>query len=166
MKNDLLAGVICFLLFNSALSAQDSLATDPPFKRFSTLPPVKLLLTDSTTFFEKKDLNKNTPALFILFNPDCKHCQIETDELVKNMDQLKKINVVMVTTQVFSKMKAFYEKYELANFKNVVVGQDIHYFLPVFYDIKNLPFYDKKGNLIHVFEGNMTLQKILAEFNK
>ena len=45
--------------------------TDPPYKRFPTTPPLKLLLTDSSTVFTDKQLKKNTPLFFILFSPDC-----------------------------------------------------------------------------------------------
>ena len=169
MINRILAAAICIFLISGFAIAQDSLLTVPPYLRFPTFPPVKLLETDSTTFFEKKNLKKNTRVLFILFSPDCEHCRKETEELVKNIDQFKKINIVMATMMPFQKMKDFYEQHELSVLKNVTVGQDIHFFLPAFYNVKNLPFhafYDKKGNLISVFEGEMTIEKILAAFGK
>ena len=169
MINRILAAAIFIFLISGFAIAQDSLSQVPPYLRFPTFPPVKLLKADSTTFFEKKNLKKNTPVLFILFSPDCEHCRMEIETLVKNIDQFKKIKIVMATMAPFNKMKDFYEKHELSALKNVTVGQDIHFFLPAFYSVKNFPFhafYDKKGNLISVFEGEMTLQKIFAEFGK
>jgi hypothetical protein len=32
--------------------------TEPPYKRFPSVPPVKLLLTDSISYFTKEDLQK------------------------------------------------------------------------------------------------------------
>jgi hypothetical protein len=61
-------------------------------------------------------------------------------------------------------MNEFVQKHQLNDWKNIVVGKDIYYILPGFYEIKNLPFmamYDKKGNLISVFEGSLPMRKVL-----
>ena len=73
----------------------------------------------------------------------------------------------MATTYSFDKLKQFYNKYELVNIENLVVGQDIYFILPSFYHIKNFPYnamYDKKGNLITTFEGIIPLEKIINTF--
>ena len=166
MKRNLL-----FLVFVAtslmATSQKDSIPV-APYLRFPTVPPLRLLLTDSTTLFTKNDLKKKKPVLIILFSPDCEHCKHETEEIIKNKDQLKKIQIVMATMLPFDKMKLFYEEYELQNIENLVVGQDIYFILPSFYNIKNLPYnamYDKKGKLITTFEGVMSIEKIVNTFN-
>ena len=63
-------------------------------------------------------------------------------------------------------MKQFIEKYKLAELANVVVGQDIYYFMPGFFAFRNLPFmalYSKKGNLISTSEGGLPLMKVVEE---
>jgi thioredoxin-related protein len=57
----------------------------------------------------------------------------------------------------------------LANYKNIVVAQDTHYFLTSFFTIHSLPFlafYNRKKELITVFEGSMPVEKVLAVFEK
>ena len=138
-----------------------------PYQRFPSVPPLRLLLTDSTTLFTKNDLKNKKPVLIILFSPDCEHCKHETEEIIKNKEQLKKIQIVMATMLPFDKMKQFYDKYELRNIENLVVGQDIYFILPSFYQIKNFPYnamYDKKGKLINTFEGVIPIEKIINTF--
>ena len=75
----------------------------------------------------------------------------------------------MATMMPFDSMMSFRDKYKLADHENIIVGQDIHYFLPTFYMINSLPFlafYDKKGRLISVFEGTMPIGKAAAELEK
>jgi thioredoxin-related protein len=141
----------------------------PPYKRFPDLPPLKLLLTDSSSYFTKNDFKKKSEVLLILFNPECDHCQHETEEIIKQIDHFKNVQIVMATTMPFEMMKSFVEKYELSKYKNIVVGQDQKYFLIPYYAVSNLPFlafYNKKGTLISVFEGSMPIEKVWAEFEK
>ena len=49
------------------------------------------------------------------------------------------------------------------------MGQDFRYYLPPFYQMRNLPylaFYDKKKKLISVFEGSMPIEKALGRIKK
>jgi len=141
--------------------------TEPPYKWFPTVPPLKLLLVDSITQFTEKDLKKNLPVFVILFSPDCDHCQKGTEELIAHIDEFKKIQIVMTTILPFVKMKEFYKNYKLDRFENIIVGRDQFFLLPTFYRIKNMPylaFYDKKGDLIDTFEGALPIQKVLEYF--
>ena len=143
--------------------------TQPPYKRFPTLPPLKLLLTDSTTQFTEKELKKDLPVFVILFSPDCDHCRKGTEELITNIDQFQNIQIVMTTIQPFDKMKEFYNNYQLERFKNMIVGKDQFFLLPTFYRIKNMPFlafYNKKGDLIDIAEGALPVNKVLEFFKE
>ena len=107
--------------------------------------------------------------MYMLFNPDCEHCNKETEEILENISKFKNIQIIMATFMPFNMMKGFYEKFNLSQYSNIVVGNDVNYFLPTFYKIGNLPylaFYNKKHELISVFEGALGVPKILAEFDK
>lgn len=159
--------IIALLLTGHGSLAQPD-AVQAPYLRFPTFPPVKLVQADKTTF-SKDALDKKAAVMLMLFSPDCDHCQHETEELIRHIDQFKKIQVVMATTQPFDSMVAFREKYQLSRYKNIVVGHDDRYFLPVFFNIRSLPFlafYNRKKELISVFEGTMPMEKVLAELKK
>jgi thioredoxin-related protein len=161
------------LIFSVLLTAAASIAqTDstslPTYKRFPTPPPVRLLLTDSASYFTKANL-KNTAVMIMLFNPDCEHCQKETEDILENIGRFKNIQIVMATFMPFMMMKEFYEKYNLSKYSNIVVGKDVNNILIPFYGVTTLPFlafYNKKHELISVFEGSLGVTKILAEFDK
>jgi thiol-disulfide isomerase/thioredoxin len=143
--------------------------TLPSFRKFPTLPPLKLLLTDSSTWFTKENIPSKKATLIMIFSPDCDHCQHETEEIIKNIERFKNIEIVMATPRPFESMKAFYKQYNLSKYKNITVGRDAGYVLPVFYNIKMLPylaFYDKKGQLIDTFEGSLPIAKVLEKFNQ
>jgi thiol-disulfide isomerase/thioredoxin len=139
----------------------------PPFKRFPTVPPFKLLMLDSTSYFTKNDLKKNKPVLLIVFNPDCEHCKHETEEIINNIDSLKNVQIIMATIMSFDLMKSFYEKYDLQRFHNITVGKDVQYTLPSFYQMHFMPYlamYNKKGNLLATFEGSMKIEDLIHTF--
>ena len=144
-------------------------STTPPYKKFPTLPPIQLLLGDSTTKFTKENIPAKKPVLIMLFSPDCSHCQHEAEELTAYKEEMKNIQVVMITFHPLWQMNEFVEKYKLKALNNVVVGKDIYLVLPSFYSVHNLPFhalYDKKGNLVSVFEGSMEISKLLQTFRE
>lgn len=157
---------LVFACLSMTLFAQQE-PTLPAYKRYPTLPPLQLLLSDSTTKYTKEDVPKNTPVLIVLFSPDCEHCQHEAEQFVANQEALKDVHIVMISLLPIYKMKAFGENYGLDKMKNVVMAKDPYYLLPSFYQIRNLPYlalYDKKGNLIQTFEGSVGVEKIVASF--
>ena len=159
--------VLSLFFISTAFAQADTVQA--PYKKFPSFPPAKLLLPDSATYFTKADLDKKKPVMLMLFNPGCSHCQHETEELTKKMDDFKNIQIIMATSMPFDSMMSFRKTYELDKYPNIVVGQDIHYFLISFYMIHNLPFlafYNKKKELISVFEGGLPMDRVLEEFKK
>jgi len=165
MKKMLLCSLFCLAALYS-FCQQDSIQV-PPYKRFPTVPPLKLLEIDSTNYFTKNDLKKNKPVLIMVFNPDCDHCKHETEEIIKNIDSLKNVQIVMATMMSFDMMKSFYEKYDLQRFQNITVGKDVQYTLPSFYQMHFMPYlamYNKKGSLLATFEGSMKIEDLIQTF--
>ncbi len=64
-------------------------------------------MPDSTSYFTKEDLPKKSAVMLMLFNPQCDHCQHETEEIIKNIDRFKNIQIVMTTSMPFDAMKEF-----------------------------------------------------------
>lgn len=148
-----------------AIAQNDSIKA--PYLRFPNFPPVKLLLPDSASHFTKQQLDKKKQVMLMVFNPQCDHCQHETEELVKNIDKFSNIQIVMSTTMPFDSMYNFRERYKLAEHNNIIVGQDFQYFLPSYFMLRNLPFlafYNKKKELISVHEGSLPIPAILKVF--
>lgn len=157
--------VFFFLVASTAFAQPDTLT--PPYKRFPALPPLHLLLADSTTRYAKADVPRKRPVLVMLFSPECDHCRHEAQELAARADDTKNVHVIMATTYPLSDMKAFVEACGLNRLSNVVVGRDVHYLLPPFYNVRNYPFfalYNKKGELMETIEGAVGIGKVLEKF--
>lgn len=162
MKSTLLFFLLGFFFISSF--AQTDSTKIPPYKRFPTLPPIQILLSDSSTMYTKAQIPTGKPVLFMIFSPDCSHCQHETEELVAHMDELKDVQIVMITFHPLWMMKDFIANYGLAKYPNIVVGKDINYITPSFYGISNIPYlamYNKKGDLIEGFEGSLPIPKVI-----
>jgi thiol-disulfide isomerase/thioredoxin len=162
---------ILVILHGSFLMAQEQQQQPdlPPFQRFPTIPPFKLLKGDSATYLTRDDIKKHHLTLIMCFSPECDHCKHQTEDLISAMDKFKDVEIVMATFQPLSEMKEFYRYYRIADYPNIKMGRDDKYVLPPFYKIRNLPFlalYDKKGNLITTFEGNQDVGKLLKAFKK
>lgn len=85
------------------------------------------------------------------------------------MNDLKKYQIILATYQPQEEMIAFNQEYQLAKYPNIKMGRDNKFVLPPFYSIRNLPYlalYDKKGNLIKTFEGNIKIDTLLQAFPK
>lgn len=158
---------ILTLFTTISAAAQNQTQPQPYYLRFPTVPAFRILLTDSTTWFAKEHLPHKKPVLIMVFSPECDHCKHETEQMLAHIDDFKKIEIVMATTLPFEEMKTFYDNYDLQRFKNIRVGRDVNYLLPVFYNISSMPFmafYDKKGNLIDVAHGSLPVEQVLKKF--
>jgi len=160
-----LAKVLMLLLIGTSLHAQDK----PAYQRFPTVPPFELLATDSVTTLTKAQLKKNQPVIVMYFSPDCDHCQHQTEDILGLMDKIKGLQLVMASYQPMELIRDFKAKYKLENYPNIMIGRDTKYFIPSFFGVTSLPylaFYDKKGNLLRVHEGNVKPGAILKLYNE
>lgn len=156
--------IILFICLFSFAGISQEIA---PYLQYKTVPTVRLLLPDSSGWELKARLDKKKPLMIVVFSPECDHCKHETEEMIKNMDQYKNIQIVMASTLPLSQIKEFINHYGLNKYSNITVGRDYAYILPVYYGIKSLPyhaFYTKDKKLIAGFEGTMTTAKVLQQF--
>ena len=153
----------CFISVISVSAQSDT----PAYKRFPTIPPLQLLTVDSSSF-TKDNLKKHQPLIIMYFSPSCDHCKHQWEDMTKNWNDLKKYQILMVTYQPFEEMLDFYKNEHIVQYANVQLARDTKFVLPPFYRIQSLPYmalYDKKGNLITTFEGNVKIDKLVKAFN-
>ncbi|MGN6415973.1 MAG: TlpA family protein disulfide reductase [Pseudobacter sp.] len=135
---------------------------EPPYKRFPTVPPLQLEMLDSTSF--TKANVKKQPLIIMFFSPTCDHCQHQIEEMTESMDKFGNTQIILATYQPADEVKKFYDQYQLAKYPNIKIGRDSKYLLPPFYNIRSLPYlalYNKKGDLITTYEGNVKVSKLL-----
>ena len=153
------------LFFGFSLFAQED-STAPVYQRFPTIPQFTVYKAPDSTAFSRDDLQKRKPVVFMVFSPDCEHCQHETELLLADIKKFKGAQIVMVTYLPYDEMMAFYKHYDLAKYPEITVARDTKFFFPVFFKVRNLPsiyVYDKKGNFRKNFEGSINPDLIVDE---
>jgi hypothetical protein len=79
-------------------------------------------------------------------------------------EELKNIQILMVSALSYPDSKRFYQDYGIAQMKNVKLGVDPSYKLRQIYRLQTMPamyVYDKNGNLAKAFVGNVGIPAIL-----
>ncbi len=138
---------------------------DAPYKKVKGWPPLVLKTVDEKDFTSKDLKNQNTIIMF--FSPSCHHCKDQMDDMLKRQKDLSSYQVILATYQPEQEMKDFHKYYQLNRHSNYVLGRDTKFLLPPFYKIGNLPYlalYDKKGNFITSYEGNVKVDAMLKAF--
>lgn len=102
--------------------------------------------------------------MLMFFSPDCEHCQRETKELLAYKEELKGIQILMVSIASYREIKDFYETFQLSSMPNARLGQDVNLKLGSIYKLRTYPsvfVYDNNGNLAKAFVGNIGVPAIL-----
>jgi len=156
------------LLFLTCKPGFSQTDTTAPYKKYPTFPPIELVQLNNQPF-TKKNIKSNQASMVFYFSPECDHCKKQMDEMIKKMNDFKKIQIVLITYQPLEQLQKFYNDYHLSRFENIKAGRDTKFLLPPYYRIRNLPYlalYDKKGNLITTYEGNVKVQTLLKAYGK
>jgi thiol-disulfide isomerase/thioredoxin len=154
--------LLLVLIIATKVTAQTD--TIPTYLRNPTIPTFSIQLPDSS-WFSKSQLSTKKPTLILYFSPDCGHCQLETEDIISKMNDLKKIQIVMVTSRPFEDMTQFAAHYKLDHFPNIKIGRDAQKRITQFYQVKFTPFsalYDKKGQLLKVYEKGIDWPELIG----
>lgn len=132
--------------------------------KFEKVPAFTIFTVPDSIAFSNKNLLKNKPLVIMFFSPDCDHCQKETKELLAYKEELKNIQILMVSPSSYAAVKQFYEAYSLSTMPNLKLCNDINYALGSIYQLKTFPsifVYDQFGKLAKAFIGNVGVPAIL-----
>ena len=137
-----------------------------PYRLHPTLPEFNILLTDSVSVFNTKDIPTGRPAVIMFFSPDCHHFQDAMKLLLEHMDEFKGVDFYMVSNaRNVSSLREFIDKYQIASYPNIkALGQDVDFFFITFYGARYLPdfaVYDRHKKLVKLFESNVTVDDLV-----
>lgn len=162
--------ILAFLLMTGVgnfVQAQQS-DSSAPYRKRPTLPTFQILQSDSTWFTDSK-IPAGHPVVIVYFSPECGHCQLEAEDIVKHMNELKNAFFVMVSYHSPQDIGGFAHKYQLEGLDNVRLGRDTEYYLPSFYQVTQTPFiavYDAKHQLVDIFRNGAGAEKLAKAINK
>ncbi len=153
-----------FLAYNQTAN-YDTIA---PYLRTKTIPNFSLIDCKSTStdsiWINNASLPQGKPVIFIYFSPECSHCEYETEEIKKHIDSLKNAEIVFVSYHPMEKIKAFYNKYGLEKYANILMGRDPKYFLPSFFRVEFTPFvaiYTPSGNFVKAYKQGADMSELI-----
>lgn len=132
------------------------------------LPEFSLLLVDSTTWINTKDIPPGKPSVFFLFSPECPYCKSQMSKIINDIESLNGLSIYAITPWPIKDAKQFYNTYDLSKYPNIKVGRDTAGFFGKYLDVKGIPFmalYDKNKRLARAFSGvtNTNLMKAIIE---
>ena len=165
MMRYLLLLCVCCLPFLS--QAQSTGQKQPPYKQYPIIPAFPLTLPTGQVI-TKNDLKKNTNTLIFVFSVECDHCKQLTEEMLKNIQKLKKTQIVMITPFKVEQMKEYYNQYKIADYSNIIMASEPTRQIMYFYDMKYFPgvfVYNKKQQFVKGFEGTVKLDQLLEYLN-
>lgn len=122
--------------------------------------------------FKADDIASGRNTIFILFDPSCGHCQMETGLLAKNYEKLKDINLYFISMNDPALMSSFLETFgkELVDKPNVEMLYDRNQdFIQKFHVPAEFPanyVYGADGALKNHWDGEKSIDFIIAEFTK
>lgn len=127
------------------------------------LPPFKLLLEDSTTYFDMKSIPGGKPFALLYFGPYCPYSRAQLEEIINNIESLKGARFYVFTDWGLKDLKKFSSDYQLKKYPNIITGVDYENFFPKYMSASAVPFmafYDKEKRLNKAFLGKINIGDI------
>jgi len=156
--------IIALVLLAGFQIADAQTDTIPGYQKNPKIPTFSnFMIVPDSVKFGNESLKKNMPVMIMIFSPDCSHCKIATEELIKHMDLFKNVQIVMASPMDFINIKKFYEDYKIPTYPNITMGRDGTYSFGTFYKVKSYPsiyLYDKKGDFVKAFQGDIKWETI------
>jgi hypothetical protein len=127
------------------------------------IPSFKLLLLDSTTYLDTKNISSGKPIVLLYIGPHCPYSHLQMEEILDEMGKLKNINFIVFTNWPFTDMQEFHTHYQLNKHPNITTGIDSKSFFANHFKAPGVPYmaiYGKNKKLIKVFAGRIFANQI------
>ena len=158
---------IFILLFSQLGKAQTD--TNAPYWKNRNIPLFRLVNVKDSAFYSESNLAKNKITVFMLFNPECEHCQQQFKMLVKLPRIKNEAQVVLASTETWDKILTFFSKFEVGKYPFVTLCKDTKYTFGAFFQPKTVPvmvIYNKKGQFEFIKQGEIKKNELEAVLNK
>jgi thioredoxin-related protein len=87
-------------------------------------PEFKVLLADSATYINTRDIPEGKQVVLIYFNPRCSYCRHQVAEITQHIEELKNIRFYIVANFPLSEMKRFIRESQASRYQNITIGFD------------------------------------------
>jgi thiol-disulfide isomerase/thioredoxin len=147
---------------NALFAQKDS--SDNYVKRIESVPAFSVYAVPDSSAYTNLNLRKGSAFILMFFSPECEHCQKETKEMLAYKDELKGVQILMVSALPYAEIKEFYRTFGLAAMPGIKLAQDVNIKLGLLYKVRTFPsmfVYDRRGTLAKAFVGNIAIPAVL-----
>lgn len=126
--------------------------------------PLFMLKTTQKEHFTNTNLKKGLPVVFFYFNSECDFCQVEIQDIEKNIRKFNGIQLIFVSFEPVQKIIMFQATYKLDIYDNVIFLSDYKNTFSETFGVKTLPsslVYDKNGKLVSRNKGAVKVDYLL-----
>ncbi len=116
------------------------------------LPSFNILMMDSVTRFNTKDIPTGKPFIVMGFSPFCYHCQAQVNGIIYNIAQFKDTQIYMVTPFSYKDLKVFYNSFHLDRYPSIHVGIDSQDVFMTYFKSPGIPY-------VAIFDGKKRLKE-------
>lgn len=119
----------------------------------------KIMLTD-------KDFDNGANLFVMMFNPNCSHCEDQTEHLEKNIFLFKKSKIILLANPVmWDYIPGFSKSFRIDEYPAITIGADSADFINKVFLYKPLPqinIYDGQRKLIKTFTGGVLIDSLIT----
>ncbi len=156
-----LFSLLCCIFSYSQTTQPDTTAA---YWKNKNIPSFKLIAVKDSVYFTDSNLVKGKKTIFMLFNPECEHCQKQFKMLVNLPVVKESVQIVLTSTETWEKITAFSKKFETDKYPFVHLCKDYKYYFGGFFRPKTVPvlvFYNKQNQFVAISQGEATKKQML-----
>ena len=127
------------------------------------LPAIDLLLPDSLTHINTRDVDKSTSTVLMYVDPGCHFCQAQLKELKSKIAMIPNIHFYIFTSSSVKQTRQLDEALGLDGYRNLYVGIDTKKTFADYFNPPGFPYtavYRSDQKLKAVFLGKTDLKEI------
>jgi cytochrome oxidase Cu insertion factor (SCO1/SenC/PrrC family) len=130
------------------------------------IPPFSIQMANGQ-FLKSTDLRKDQPLMIIYFDPTCEHCHVFINDLMKQINLFRDVQIVMITYVPPDQLKSYMAGSEVSKQPGIKAGTEgTTFIVRYFYDIRQFPYvalHKKDGTLIATYESKVPEPAVLAK---
>ncbi|SJZ74078.1 hypothetical protein SAMN04488128_1011419 [Chitinophaga eiseniae] len=140
---------------------------DPDARRLGKpMPSIDVLLLDSATVVNTKNLPNASATVLVLFDPYCEICSNEISAIMKSINKFDNTQFCFMSIASIADIRTFYASYMGKKYPNVHIGVDtgwayLRYFKPL--GVPHTSVFSSKKKLKKEFLSQVTVEQLLAE---
>jgi len=127
------------------------------------MPTVNLLLSDSNSYLNTKNIPKGQSAVIFYFMPQCPYCRAQMTEMTEKIRELKNVRIYAITFSKFKNFKSFCNEFKLNKYASITAGLDYTDSMARYFKIQGVPFtaiYNQNKKLSQAFPGRISVSQI------